>query len=70
MIKVRVLTDDFCIGITQYKKGEIFQTLPPAANYMVANGSCEIVEDKPAAPAKKPSPKKKIPYKRRDMKAE
>lgn len=62
MVTVKVLVDGFCIGITQYPKGVTFQTLMPAATYMVNNGTGEIVEDK--------TPVKKKAYKRRDIKAE
>lgn len=83
MLRVRILTEDFCIGLRRYNKGDIINTAKPIADYMIVNGTGEVVVDskdevvnktevvdvteKPKAKPK-PKPRKKT-YNRRDMKA-
>ena len=69
MVKVKVLIDGLVIGLTQHKKGSEFHISEPGANYLVDQGSCEIVPENKKA-TKKKATKKKASYKTRDLKAE
>lgn len=71
MVKVRITSGNFVLGINTVPKGTIIELAPPVARYVIKNGEGEYVDgDKPKAPPKKKSAKKKATYKTRDLKAE
>lgn len=81
MVYVKVKIDNFMIGRTLFKKGEVIPLALPVARFVVKNGSCEyfvepveqtklITADIEAETSEKAPVKKKRTYKRRDIKAE